>query len=569
MASIPVSLDPTALTPAVSQPQPTPPPVPAIPARPGGDVDTISDFLKNRLSSSVQPAQSTAPGAPTPPPAVSTPATVDAPVSSTTPAITEEDLREFNFDDTGDSAKPGLIPPVAPVTPEASQAPAPASTTPDEATTRLAQTLAEGGLPKEVESAFLSTNRGRRMLETFKVMRELESPPDPSSPNAGGIGFVPNADQIRSFYQAHSWWESLQDEFDNNPGSFVHNFFAPDPQTGQFRPGVPAIAQTFLQSLEHYDPQGRLAQAAIAPVLDRPYIQVPVLQAQLNDLRSLAESVPAGQNPDQFGVDERSRILDAANILQSRLQARFSRNGSPAALTTPTTRGGPADPLAAERAALAAERQRLAQANQSIETNLVSGFRNEVMGVLESTVQKDVDAILARGGVKQKLESISPSQYTLYRDACVQEVYKNIAGSPAEGLPPSNPTALQSFNVSLNRATRSVVQTRQPIVPGSEGDRARAHAIQQYRQIGQSVIRQLGTKFIKGAGGQIEASNPSSSTLARLAMAGGQMESPANSGPPVQHSLAPAVELPKVQPGQDPAEVFSNYFANKLKASVR
>jgi hypothetical protein len=120
-------------------------------------------------------------------------------------------------------------------------------------------------------------------------MRELESPPDPNNPSIGGIGFVPTTEQIRQFYSASSAFESLQDEFDNNPESFFVNFFRPvQTDSGpQFRPGVPQIASFFLRGLEQFDPSGSLASTAVQPILDRPYVYFPVISQMVGEPSSL------------------------------------------------------------------------------------------------------------------------------------------------------------------------------------------------------------------------------------------------------------------------------------------
>ena len=519
------------------------------------------------------------------PPAPEAPAPAPAPATPTTPSgplgITEDALAEFDFDAPSPSPSPspaGATPeraegvPLAPTAPAAPAAPGtPAQPLDDEAVANLAKLLHDGGIPKEVESAFLATNRGRRMLDTFKAMRELESPPDPNNPSIGGIGFVPTTEQIRQFYSASSAFESLQDEFDNNPESFFVNFFRPvQTDSGpQFRPGVPQIASFFLRGLEQFDPSGSLASTAVQPILDRPYVYFPVISQMVGELRSLGTQLPTGTNKDEFGVDEKSRVLDAAQILQSRLDARSGRAAPPPASTAAPPPGQP-DPLAAERARLNQQSQLLAQQQQAISNNIVSSIRASVANDLESMVRTDIDKLLTTYGVKSGLESTSPTQYSLYLDTCLQDVYKTITGSAAEGRQPLNPALLQSFNITLNNAIRAAVQSRQSTFPpGSRGDVARSHAVRQYQQLARAAVRQLSKQFVTNGGVKVMTqTTPPPSTLARMDAAAHQVEVPSGTGPAVQHSLVSPVEIPKPQPGQDYTTSIADFLANRMKSAA-
>jgi hypothetical protein len=67
--------------------------------------------------------------------------------------------------------------------------------------------------PKEIENAFLTTERGRRQLAHWKGMRDLSLPP--SEDGTGGIGFTPTPQQVKEFYSAYNSFAQLTDDWES------------------------------------------------------------------------------------------------------------------------------------------------------------------------------------------------------------------------------------------------------------------------------------------------------------------------------------------------------------------
>jgi hypothetical protein len=163
----------------------------------------------------------------TPPPAQSV--TPPAPA-----AAEEEDDFEFTEDSTEASTSPengngeGTTPPADQPTPT-NTSPAPAQGTENEDAIDWSKLP-----PAEVEQAFLRTNRGKQMLQRYKEMRELAK-----DPSEGGLGFIPNVQQIKQFHEDASGFEQMSYDFHSlNPDRMTNwaNFwFEPSKNPAQLR----------------------------------------------------------------------------------------------------------------------------------------------------------------------------------------------------------------------------------------------------------------------------------------------------------------------------------------------
>ena len=503
----------------------------------------MAEYLRRDRSAAPTP-----PATPTQPPAApdASPAGAQPPAATpqeaapATPATTVPPLEEFSFDEEEEGEKP-------------KEAASPAESTEDpekDAVSRLQALLESGGLPKEVESAFLATQRGKNILQTFKIMRDLQLPPD-----KGGIGAIPTVEQIKDWYQARGNWEAASYEFETNPESFLLNWIRGE--GGVTQQGLRFI-DTFLPTIHQLDPTGNLFNRVTAPVI----------RAQVSSLYAAAQNMPEGTNKDQFGVDERSRLIDAAQILEYRTFGKLSPgavggNGQPAPAATGTPSGPrPADPLAAERAALQRERQAIAQQQNQIVQEQIASVQTAITSSVESSVDKDIDA-LAKA---YKVREVMPSDevYHLWRENFRRTVIQTVSGDASQGISPMNPTGFDSFKISVNRASAAGArgQNGSAISPNAH----QSQAIQQYQQMARIAIRQLAPNYVKVAGEKLLASLPSPAQVQQRVDVAAATKEPVASGPPVQHSLAPPVQF-EIKSGESREEAMARHL--RESASVQ
>lgn len=500
------------------------------------------------------------------------------PAPTPTPArgAPEFSLENFDFDQ---EEKPAAAAAAegAPVTPapDATLAPAtpetqPTSSPEDEArVAELTKLLASGGLPHDIESAFLRTSRGRQILNQFKSARQLELPPD-----QGGIGMVPTADQIREMYQAQLKWDQSQFEFQTNPLSWLRTWLSPGPQ-GELPQAAPALAEEFLPELLRLDRSGQLFEAAATPVLS----------FAVSDLRSLAAGIPEGQNPDSFGVDERTRILDAAAILEYRSQVRRAGAGGPgipiptlASAPTPTTAPGstpsprpnpsqaldPTDPLAAERARLEFQRRQYESQSAAILESRLQTVRTAVDTGIRTAISQDLDNLFAQSGIRNAMPS--PQVYDLFRQNYVESVIESVAGNTQRGKAPLNPDGFQRFRLTYSKALQSARATATATNNGTYDNQQNPvlqQAVADFRQLARTAIRNLAPDAIKAAGVKIQESVAPAAAIQKLVEAAQHTE-PAASGPAIQHSLAPQPTAITLQPGESRGDAFARVLAGRM-----
>ena len=225
---------------------------------------------------SVPPTQTSAPPSTTPQPPVSPPRQTEAGADPSRPSQTAQpegtppvqeislpDPDTFDFDGTS---------PDAPEQPSA--APAQPSQEPIEADPEgeawgrgeldsisaisdedfNAQIDSDPALAKRVQKAFLATSRGKRILTSFKALRDLES-----SSDEGGIGFIPSKDQIRDYYttaQAHLRFSRDLAELPNTPeriNDILGYVLGDDPQKPS--PSASYLAANIPAHLARHNPQ--------------------------------------------------------------------------------------------------------------------------------------------------------------------------------------------------------------------------------------------------------------------------------------------------------------------------
>lgn len=520
--------------------------------------DRISAAISSPESPSApatpSPAPSSTPAAsPAPVPSVSapTPTTVPsttAPTSGPDTSLTFDDAPDLNFDDDGNLADtdPSKTLPTAaqPAQAAASPTPDPAATIPPTVTpttptqdevANLARVLSEGGLPKEVETAFLKTNRGKSMLALFKAERVLRDLPqtDPvTGENTGGIGFMPTPDQIKEYHRAHSDIQAMENEFHMNPSSFLNNWFAPDSQ-GQFREGteqvlsqIPAVIDQIYARSEQTGDQA-LKQRAIGM-----YASVfnPMARSYIDGLYQKALAIPETTDDQK---QYKNGLLNAARQIEWDLFGKYKPDGE----LTP----GPApDPLAAREQAIAEREQRLLAWQQKGMTEHQKATEQQIFGTIDSNLTRDIEKALAT--VK---DALPPRAYR----AAVSDFKREVQEAARR-----DQAGFRAFNFSLSRAR------------SSRGADALQAPVAEYQRISRSVIqaryRNVLSELVNGAVRQNLAQH-------QAAENGSAQRGPAvNGGQVPPQSVVPGQNgRPQRLNGEDRADYMARVLSERLSTS--
>jgi len=513
---------------------PTPPP--------SGD---FADQLRAAFANAAAPSAPVSIPAlvPAPPPVATTPVVEPAPAPAVPPATPpleqpapaapepvappEFDPDALDFDKTADPtatpATPASTEPVPPLVSPEEQATLAEALTPEQATA-LEEALKSD---KVLETVSLRSERGKRQLQAFKTVREL----------ADGLGHTPTLEELRTYHEDHLTVEAMAHEFEANPGSWLLNHFAPDAQTGQFRPGAIQV----LQEIHRVLPQA-------APKLYQQTVAIPVLAEAINRAYAWADTL-TGQNLDAATqVDDRVRVLNAARIME-----HFVFGTTRPDPTSPTLTGSPAanDPLAAERTALQQQKAAYERQLQASQTARSGQFDTQVSQTSDQAVLADIDKFFQQAGLTDHYKG-APAVLGALRTQLMNQVLDATFGAPQVGTAPQFPAALKEFQIQLSRAKRDFDIT---------GRMDLTAPLNTYRQMTQQVIRRLAKPFLKEAA--VQAVQDSSARHTALA-AGATRTAPApGSGVPVPQSVLPA-PTPR-QPGED----VSDYYTRTLREEMQ
>jgi hypothetical protein len=523
---------------------------PAAPVQPRGmDAAQMSEYLNKRMSGALpapnaappqpappqppvpdppQPAPpAPPPPAPPPPPAAAAPAEAPPAEPHETPAV-----EDFDFD------RPDAEP-----SPEA----APAAAAPDPDIEELKSLLGDVD-PKNL------TERKRRIYGAFKSMRALEAPPD-----QGGMGFMPTTEDIRRYYDNSTQWEASELEFESNPESWIVNHLGPDEQ-GQISPSALNVIDQFLPVLQNINPQ--LFNRAVEPLIS----------TTLQNLQREVNSIPEGQGKDSdpFGVDDRTRLQDAIDILTAKWgRAPGARtNGQPAQprpAALPQT--NPNDPLAQERAQLAQREQRLNREYQLIKDATVQSLTSHVRQTVTAELDNDIVALAKSQGVTP---DAFPTEwmYTQWIERFRGAVARAVTGDPDLGTAPYNPNGWENFRVSLGRASAVATSRNLGRQYDPNTDPNAKQAINTYRLIARPVIRSLAHQFLKDAGVSIVNGNATRTAAQAPNAEALAHREPATAGAPVAHSVVPPPNQFERRPGEDPVESMSRFIKERMTAAV-
>lgn len=541
-------------SPAIPEPDITStPPAAAVPPRTSMDQAAMSEYLRNRMTGALpgpnaapppaQPVVAPPPPAAAPPPPPVPPVAAQPPVAAPPPVEPPPpgeppSIEDFDFDRRDEApaqeAAPGTAPP-----------------TPDPDLDELKALLGD------VDVKTLN-NRGRAIYESFKARRALTA-----SPDEGGIGFLPTTEDIKRYYTNSTQWEAAELEFQNNPESWLVNHLGPDEQ-GQLPPGAIEVLDSFLPTLQNIDP--RLFNRAVEPLIS----------TTLQNLQREVAAIPEGQGKDSdpFGVDDRTRLQDAIDILTAkwgRTPGAARTNGQPAA--RPGARPAalppvnPNDPLAQERAELAQQQERLNHEYKLLKDAALGSLENHVRQAVTSELDKDIVFLAKSHGVTPD-KFPSEWMYNQWVEGFRGAVASAVTGNPKLRKPPLNPTGWENFQISMSRASAVATSRNRDRQYDPSTDPNAKQAISTYRLIAIPVIRSLAHQYLKDAGVSIVNGNAArTATQAPSAEAQAHRE-PTTAGAPVAHSVVPPPHQFERKPGEDPVDSMSRFLKERMSQAA-
>lgn len=255
-----------------------------------------------------------------------------------------------------------------------------------------------------------SNPRFNRIYENHTKLSEFKRPPE-----EGGLGFVPEVDQVRNWHRAHSTIDQMTTDFTTADPAAVKNFaqywFGAD-EHGRTLPGVDKVAENLPVILAEVNPQ---AYQKIGSHFG---------SAIVSQLSSMA----AGGG---YSAEDAARISDAVNIVAKVM-------GLPShAVTEPTA---PAPQQNDELARLRAE-------NEQLRTGRVQ----QNQGQVRETIQRNLDQVLERDADA----ALAPLKDVYKNDPLVFNALKAQMVNDIRKMAAANPAIRSEISNEINRMVRS------------------------------------------------------------------------------------------------------------------
>jgi hypothetical protein len=242
---------------------------------------------------------------------------------------------------------------------------------------------------RAVESDILSRPRGKMMLQSYKIMREMALPPE-----QGGLGRVPSVEELRAFHASHSDKLAMQNDFEaaaiepDRLAAWTQFWFGPSDESGALRPGSLEAASLLPANLARTSPQ--LYQAVAAPIF-HDFLNGP------KGLYAAAQSASG---------DQRNLLLNAAQVVEYWITGKarpLDEFGIGIGADAVTASGNGADPSAAAAppstdpnvAALATERRLRLDLEQRLQSERTSTLQRQFDAFVHS-VDSTIDPALTR-----------------------------------------------------------------------------------------------------------------------------------------------------------------------------
>ncbi len=274
------------------------------------------------------------------------------------------------------------------------------------------------GEPQTLD-VFLKTPRGKEIYQGFKQLREYSKPVA-----EGGIGHTPTVEQIRDYYGAYR--DRILMDHDLSSGNpqqatqFANYVFGPQAD-GQPRPNAHVLAAQLAPTLARVNPEAYAAAA-------NPFLS--------NYNTALWDRWAEAKTPNL-----KAALYQAAQMLHYDMTGQYK---PVAELGGANGTQQQADPFAAERSALAAERQRIEQYHSEQQTAQARAMENHVAGIITQGFHGELDKALT------KLKSL-PNK----TDSWYERRRREFGESVVRDVPTHNPHAWSIYNTAYQQAIRT------------------------------------------------------------------------------------------------------------------
>ena len=290
------------------------------------------------------------------------------------------------------------------------------------------QKAIESGSPDDVLAKLYSTSKGRKTLETMKILREAEKPV--SDDGAGGIGHFPTLDEIKLGYAHTQHITGMLADAQNDPVSFVRNMLIPN-ENGQTYLGTSREVAQILHTL----PQ-ELLRSNQPQLLEA--LATPLFQTYFDNQYRAALAMPA-DSPD------RNRIIDALRV--NEFLMGFQPRDIEGVTTPPGSKSTSESPefqrLKQERDnALKTLNQQARQRQQDVVSNLASHNQEQAL--------RDVDKVISAAN----LNKVYPAELLSgFKGEIHNFIHSKVMG--LNGQAPADPGGRQRLDLALQAALRN------------------------------------------------------------------------------------------------------------------
>jgi hypothetical protein len=293
--------------------------------------------------------------------------------------------------------------------------------------------------PKELEAAFLRTERGRRQYQHWKGMRDLQM--SPNEDGTGGIGFLPTPQDIKSFWQSHESFGQMRDDWESGEpermGDVLNAFLEVD------KSGQPT--ELALKGVE-------ILTQSLPPALFKP-LAIGIVDQYVQDL------IQRSQDQTKSELD-RKHYKALAESLEEDILGTRKRSIDPATLAN--------DPLREERQRLETERQSIQtqqQAQKASVTKKVSDFvSNQRVSANKSAIDSALSQFakayepdpIAHEGIRQSF--ISEVKSSMNKNLTLQRNYtRALDAAKRSGNKADADTAVTQYQIWLAQSIRQTL----------------------------------------------------------------------------------------------------------------
>jgi hypothetical protein len=335
---------------------------------------------------------------------------------------------------------------------------------------------------KSIQTAFLATSRGKRQLQAFKTLRDLEKPV-----SEGGIGIAPVQDDIKTWHSAHQQLDAIRYGMESGDPTDALNSLTSllGSSNDESLPPPPAV-NTVVGQLVPY-------LVANHPELYREHVSGPIRRAVVQNFTQYVQALPRGADES-----EDRKFHSAAVFAAQLLQERFLGQSQP---TEAFINGAGAAPGATStKSAIEIENENLRRQLAEHSTTQVTQAENDFYNNLETQVRA-TQTTLADHALKPLAAHYGQDseQYLGIRDRFIAQTVQTIQ---------ANTDFATQYSRDVNRAWNNIKRdlSTGAITPAQRQQAQRA-LVQKLDRITKSVMTNLRSRYVTPVGAAAPTSN--------------------------------------------------------------